>query len=85
MTRPGNVEYPLYQLFWCIVIVAPFYFAIVYWYVTLPIVGIGLLIWWSERRMKAEADTIARAESQHARLMDGDESAIYGLYPPADL
>ena len=75
---------------------APIYFIAKYWYVVLPIVlGSALLAFvaWAvmfseegrdEERIR-KAKIITRAEEQHARLMDGDEDAIYGDYPPADL
>jgi hypothetical protein len=74
----------------------PIFFIVKYWYVTLAVVAfaavlaiIGFSIYELEERRagkaQKKADIIARAEGQHARLMDGDESALYGNYPPADL
>ena len=77
-------------------IAAPIYFIaqIGWWSVAIAgflivLVGVGYGVYaheeWSSNKARRKAAIIERAESQHARLMDGDDSALFGDYPPADL
>ena len=97
--RPGDLNnlFPTgTEFIILLLIVAPIYFVITYWTVILAIglhavllvaIGYGVYVHdeWRENKNRKRAAIIKRAESQHARLMDGDDSALYGDYPPADL
>jgi hypothetical protein len=87
MARDGDLNnlIPFATAEWwvCLIVVAPIFFAIKYWYVVLPILVFAVNECEAENAQR-RAKIVARADKQHAATMKGDHwYGTYGDYPPA--